>query len=245
MEKYQPEDHPYIETKVPTQIATKELSLKGLLTNGEFPEDELEKLLRWGLVFLYFVMLWLIIAFATSPPIFSKYQGQLGTYSVNKFNSTLTTPEGKKYEFTNQNMNGVVHFTVSLGETRLFAFNTEYGAVGVDMGGLPRLTTEQVDIYHALLRVEKNFRFVSGTTYEYTGIRAEPAQAISLLGIPFFTFGMIAFFRPEQFTDLGIFCYCNKEPYFRSDKFMKTCKRTGLNFIIGSLLYVIAIKVTM
>lgn len=166
----------------------------------------------------------------------------MGRYKVNRVFSTVTLPSGEKIKYSAQNLNGVVHFVVGDeayrqgGDGIYFAFNTVYGAESVDLGRFAPLDAEELDLYHALMRVTKDYRYVGGDRYEFTGRSSSimirnSNSGRSLLVFPQIALGLVLYFYPWVIADVGVFFYISLERTVRKPEFEQKCRLFGKRWL--------------
>lgn len=229
----------YLETRVPVDHSMKSVVWGHLGLDFMSEQEKKQHFLR-GFILIFFVMAFLFLYCWTQPPLFSEYKGETGTYKVNGLMKKITYPTGEKVKYTAQSMNGVVHFVVGEKESGskygedYFAFNTHYGAKGVNMGTFPSFGPVELDVFHALMRVTKDYAFVRGNEYTYTGssrsimLGGSISGVFSLVYIPPVLLGLFLTFFPCHVADIGTFFFLYWEKFFHDDKFEQECRYFGM-----------------
>lgn len=233
----------YIETRVPADHSKTAMVFGHLLPEGEWTAEEKMKrnrIIALILLGIYLVIAWIVV---TQPPLSYTHQAESGNYKANRISKTILMPDGEILDYTSDSLKGVVHFTVQRNGERILGFNTHYGAKSVDLGRFEPMTDWELGIYHALMRVTKDFQHSGGDYYQYTGwaksslLRGNSVTgALGLLYMPPFLLGVGLLIWPYHMVDVLAFLYISNQKLMGDENNIKDM-RLGGGILIGFSLF--------
>lgn len=233
----------FVETRgsVPERIGNKNFLGRWLYL---IEDEKQQEQVQFSVYFLFSILSIAIMYHVFLHPPIQNYQGENATYRVNRIFRTVSTSHQVKYHYTSQNMNGIYYFTVeNEDKERLFAFNSYYGAKQIDVNGQREMTVEQLDLYHALMRIEPDFRYIAGTEYEYTGsykstlIHGYKTESMIYFFLtPHLILSYIHFFRPDIIVDISIWTNISRTQYYQSSRYQKRVRNRGIYYFFTMVL---------
>lgn len=220
----EPHEMPYIERKIP-QKSRKQTSLE-YATEQFFQHmtDEEEEQAKQN--FRYFLMasavVFVFICFSASP-FFINYSGETGQFMIFPYTKTLRTPSREKVEYSVQTMQETVFINLFYEDGREISMNSKYPDQRMYLGAFSPAEPEYRDIYQALIKFEEDF------------LRNKGKEAMAMTRVPSTLLGIFAYFYPYHVADAGVFVFIYWEKYFKSERFVRDCKRASLIWVIFSL----------